>query len=37
MSRIEVLLIDGSSDHYIVPIEMLQDAVCVDGETYERT
>ena len=37
MNRIEVLLVDGHSDHYIVPIDMLQAEVEVDGETYVRT
>ncbi len=36
-NRIEVLLVDGNSDHYIVPVDMLQERVEVDGETYERT
>ena len=37
MNRIEVLLVDGVADHYIVPVDMLQAEVDVDGETYTRT
>ena len=37
MNRIEVLLVDGHSDHYIVPVSMLQTEVVIDGETYVRT
>jgi hypothetical protein len=36
-NRIDVLLIDGASDHYLVPVQMLVPSVQVDGETYVRT
>ena len=37
MNRIEVLLVDGAADHYIVPVSMMQSRVEVDGELYART
>lgn len=32
-SKIDVLLIDGASDHYLIPVDMLAAQV----EVYERT
>lgn len=37
MNQIDVLLIDGAADHYIVPVSMLAQSVTVDGDTYIRT
>lgn len=37
MNRIEVLLLDGHSDHYIVPVDMNARETEVEGETYART
>lgn len=37
MNRIEVLLVDGAADHYIVPVSMNATETEVDGERYVRT
>ncbi len=36
-NQIEVLLVDGNSDHYIVQVDMGAQGVTVDGEHYVRT
>ena len=37
MRKIDVLLIDGVADHYLLQVDMLAQSVEVDGECYVRT